>query len=140
MRPISFKRHRFPLDVIRQAVWLYFRFTLSLRDVERDHLHQLGPGTVGTCRLAARLQPPPAALEPGQHDPGRDGSQSSRQWSAAAGSERRILGQFLPFTSWLANDRFCQMQTTVSEALNGYNCGQFGDMSGQECRLGKRTW
>ena len=34
MRPISFKRHRFPADVIRHAVWLYFRFTLSLRDVE----------------------------------------------------------------------------------------------------------
>jgi putative transposase len=31
---ISFKRHRFPPDVIRQAVWLYFRFTLSIRDVE----------------------------------------------------------------------------------------------------------
>jgi len=34
MRPISFKRHRFPPDVIRYAVWLYFRFTLSVRDVE----------------------------------------------------------------------------------------------------------
>jgi putative transposase len=34
MRPISYKRHRFPADVISQAVWLYFRFTLSLRDVE----------------------------------------------------------------------------------------------------------
>ena len=34
MRPISFKRHRFPADVIRHAVWLYFRFTLSLREVE----------------------------------------------------------------------------------------------------------
>jgi transposase-like protein len=34
MRRISFKRHRFPPEVIRQAVWLYFRFTLSLRDVE----------------------------------------------------------------------------------------------------------
>jgi putative transposase len=33
-KPLSFKRHRFPSDVIRQAVWLYFRFTLSLRDVE----------------------------------------------------------------------------------------------------------
>jgi transposase-like protein len=32
--PISFKRHRFPPDVIRYAVWLYFRFTLSIRDVE----------------------------------------------------------------------------------------------------------
>ncbi len=34
MTPISYKRHRFPPDVIRHAVWLYFRFTLSLRDVE----------------------------------------------------------------------------------------------------------
>jgi hypothetical protein len=31
---ISFKRHRFPSHVIRYAVWLYLRFTLSLRDVE----------------------------------------------------------------------------------------------------------
>ena len=34
MKPISFKRHRFPADVIRQAVWLYFRFSLSFLDVE----------------------------------------------------------------------------------------------------------
>ena len=34
MHPVSFKRHRFPPDVIRLAVWLYFRFTLSFRDVE----------------------------------------------------------------------------------------------------------
>ena len=40
MKPISFKRHRFPPDVIRQAVWLYFRFTLSLRDVEELLAHR----------------------------------------------------------------------------------------------------
>lgn len=34
MNPISFKRHRFPRAVICQAVRLYFRFTLSIRDVE----------------------------------------------------------------------------------------------------------
>jgi len=34
MQPISYKHHRFPADVIRQVVWLYFRFTLSYRDVE----------------------------------------------------------------------------------------------------------
>lgn len=33
-KPLSFKRYRFPPDVIRHAIWLYFRFTLSLRDVE----------------------------------------------------------------------------------------------------------
>src|SRR5206468_4426214 len=34
MKPISYARHRFPSDVIRHAVWLYLRFTLSYRDVE----------------------------------------------------------------------------------------------------------
>jgi len=34
LAPLSFKRHRFPPDVIRHAIWLYFRFTLSFRDVE----------------------------------------------------------------------------------------------------------
>jgi transposase-like protein len=34
MQPISFKRHRFPPETIRLAVWLYYRFTMSLRDVE----------------------------------------------------------------------------------------------------------
>jgi hypothetical protein len=31
---ISFARHRFPPEIIRHAVWLYLRFTLSYRDVE----------------------------------------------------------------------------------------------------------
>jgi transposase-like protein len=34
MRWFSFKRHRFPADIIRHSIWLYARFTLSLRDVE----------------------------------------------------------------------------------------------------------
>ena len=34
MKPLSFKRHRFPGEVICHAVWLYFRFNLSFRDVE----------------------------------------------------------------------------------------------------------
>ena len=34
MKPLSFKRHRFPPEIICHAVWLYFRFTMSLRDVE----------------------------------------------------------------------------------------------------------
>jgi putative transposase len=34
MQPISYARHRFPPDIIRHAVWLYLRFTLSYRDVE----------------------------------------------------------------------------------------------------------
>lgn len=34
VQPISFKRHRFPPEVIRYAVWACFRFTMILRDVE----------------------------------------------------------------------------------------------------------
>jgi putative transposase len=34
MARLSFKRHRHDPAVIRQAVWLYYRFSLSLRDVE----------------------------------------------------------------------------------------------------------
>jgi putative transposase len=34
MQPISYSRHRFSPEIIRHAVWLYLRFTLSYRDVE----------------------------------------------------------------------------------------------------------
>ena len=34
MAGISYRRHRFPPDIIQHAVWLYLRFTLSYRDVE----------------------------------------------------------------------------------------------------------
>ena len=38
MNPLSattkYKNHRFPAEIISHAVWLYFRFCLSFRDVE----------------------------------------------------------------------------------------------------------
>ena len=34
MMPICYKRHRFQPEIIRHAIWLYARFTLSLRDIE----------------------------------------------------------------------------------------------------------
>lgn len=34
MQPVSYARHQFPPEIIRDAVWLYLRFTLSYRDVE----------------------------------------------------------------------------------------------------------
>src|SRR5438046_1680843 len=34
MSKISYRGYRFPPDIIQRAVWLYFRFTLSFRDVE----------------------------------------------------------------------------------------------------------
>ena len=41
MKPVSFARHRYPPNVMRQVVWLYFRFTLSFSDIE-DLLAQRG--------------------------------------------------------------------------------------------------
>jgi transposase-like protein len=34
MQKISYDGYRFPPEIIQQAVWLYFRFTFSFRDVE----------------------------------------------------------------------------------------------------------
>jgi putative transposase len=34
MQKISYDGYRFPSEIIQQAIWLYFRFTLSFRDVE----------------------------------------------------------------------------------------------------------
>lgn len=41
MRQLSYARHRFPPVIIQHAVWLYFRFALSFRDVE-DMLAERG--------------------------------------------------------------------------------------------------
>lgn len=41
--PSHFKHHRFPAEIIAHAVWLYYRFPLSLRDVE-DLLAERGIG------------------------------------------------------------------------------------------------
>jgi putative transposase len=34
MPQLSYRRHRFPAEIIQHAIWLYLRFTLSYRDVE----------------------------------------------------------------------------------------------------------
>ena len=34
MSNLSYRRHRFPVEIIKHAVWLFFRFPLSFRDVE----------------------------------------------------------------------------------------------------------
>ena len=54
MKPVSYKRHRFPPDVIRHAVWPYFRFTLNLRDVE-ELLAQRGDDPMLDAQVRAAL-------------------------------------------------------------------------------------
>ena len=43
MAPLSYRRHRFPPEIIQHAIWLYLRFTLSYRDVA-DLLAERGLG------------------------------------------------------------------------------------------------
>ena len=47
----TYKRHRFPPDIISHDVWLYYRFNLSHRDVE-DLLAECG---ITVSREAIRL-------------------------------------------------------------------------------------
>lgn len=47
----TYKRHRFPPDIISYAVWLYYRFNLSHRDIE-DLLAERG---ITVSREAVRL-------------------------------------------------------------------------------------
>jgi putative transposase len=49
-----YKRHRFPPDIISYAVWLYYRFNLSHRDIEdllakRDGAIQVGKAGPEIC-------------------------------------------------------------------------------------------
>jgi len=68
MRPISFKRHRFPPEIIRHTIWLYARFTLSFRDVDEllaergiDASYDYGPAVVPEVRAVDRGEYPPFA-------------------------------------------------------------------------------
>lgn len=97
MQPASFKRHRFPPDVIRQAVWLYFRFTLSFRDVE-EMLAQRGIDvsyeTIRCWSLkvwsALRSKSPPIQAEANRAmAPGRNGREDRRQTDVASACRRR---------------------------------------------------
>src|SRR3954454_3775869 len=82
MQSVSYSRHRFPPELIRHAVWLYLRFTLSYRDVEellaergldisyetiRRWVLKFGPGLPATCAGC---------------DPGRVTSGTWTRWSS----------------------------------------------------------
>src|SRR5271169_3584227 len=61
---ISFARHQFPPVIIRHAVWLYVRFTLSYRDVE-DLLAERGLDvSYETVRRKHLQHPAPSHLPP----------------------------------------------------------------------------
>jgi putative transposase len=50
-KPVSYKCYRFPPEIIARAVWLYFRFPLSLRLVEEMLLER---GILVSCETVRR--------------------------------------------------------------------------------------
>ena len=55
MKKISYKGYRFPLEIIQQTIWLYLRFTLSLRDGGTGHhgLRTFASSTKGSGKESA---------------------------------------------------------------------------------------
>jgi len=84
----SFTRHRFSGEVIRYAVWLYFRFTLSVRDVE-ELLAQRGivVSPLGDPLLGDQARP----TDRGEHPAGAVSPKRTCLW----------LGEVRPTRSWL---------------------------------------
>ena len=61
----AYRRHRFPAEIISHCVWLYFRFSLSFRDVEEMMASRGVCLTYETvrewCLKLVRLMPTPYA-------------------------------------------------------------------------------
>ena len=53
MRPISYKRHRFPPEVIRHAVWLYFATHAAVYNVFNLQSHLIRRPTLRQFRAEA---------------------------------------------------------------------------------------
>jgi putative transposase len=72
-KPVSYKRHRFPPQIIAHAVWLYYRFPLSLRLVEEMLLERGVLASYETvCQWAQKFGPDYARRlkrkRPSRHD------------------------------------------------------------------------
>ena len=69
---VSYKRHRFPPQIIAHAVWLYFRFPLSLRLVEEMLLERGIVVSYETIRRWAKKFGPDYARRLRRKQPSRD--------------------------------------------------------------------
>ena len=69
---VSYKRHRFPAEIIAQAIWLYFRFPLSLRHVEEMQLERGMVVSYETIRRWGKKFGPSYARRLRRKQPSRD--------------------------------------------------------------------
>ncbi len=71
-KPVSYKRHRFPPQIIAHAVWLYCRLSLSLRLIEEMLLGRGIVASYGTVRRWALKFGPAYARPLRRKTPSRD--------------------------------------------------------------------
>ena len=138
----SFKRHRYEAGIIRYAVWLYFRFTLSLRDVEEILAHsgidvsyetircwtnKFGPQI---ARSLKRQRPPPSPRWHLDEMVSKIGGRQMYIWRAVD-DEGEILGQIvqrrrdapaaLKMIKRLLRDQPIAPETIVTDGLLSYS-------------------
>ena len=115
MARLSYRRHRFPPEIIQHAIWLYLRFTLSYRDVEellaergldvsyetvRRWVLKFGPRSRASCGKAA-------------HPRARDGT--STRWSSGSPGSGCTCGA--PSTTREVLDMLVQRRRDTQAAL-----------------------
>jgi transposase-like protein len=141
MTRISYKRHRFPPTVIQHAVWLYFRFTLSLRDVEEMLAHRGVDVSYETIRywtvkfgakIAANLRRRKCPPSPRWHlDEMVSNIAGERVWIWRAVDDegevldmivqkRRDTGAALRFLRRLLKNQHVEPETIVTDGLRSY--------------------
>src|ERR1700693_464804 len=102
MQKISYAGYRFPPEIIQQAMWLYLRFTLSLRDVE-DLLAERG-----------------GCVPPGPFGPAQAVRQTMRDWQLDCRIDKRIddlAKMFNPIIRGWINYYGCYHKSALSRAL-----------------------
>lgn len=141
MARISYKRHRFPPAVIQHAVWLYFRFTLSFRDVEEMLAHRGVDVSYETIRasavkfgpkIAANLRRPKMPPSPRRHLDemvSKIAGEHVRIWRAVDDEgevmdmivqKRRDVGAALRYLQRLLKNQNVGPETIVTDGLRSY--------------------
>src|SRR5829696_5317019 len=106
MASISYARHRFPPEVIRHAIWLYVRFTLSYRDVEELLAERTLDISYETIRRWVRRHLPATcdACDPDPLTPGTWMRWWSRSSAGACISGARSTVKARSSSSWASRD------------------------------------
>ena len=141
MSKLSFKRYRHKADVIRQGVWLYFRFSLSLRDVEdilaergvdvsyeaiRMWVRKFGPQI---ARNLKRLRPAPSSRWHLDEMVSRIGGRHMYLWRAVDDegevlgttvAKRRDAATAISFIQKLLRDQPVSPTALVTDGLRSY--------------------